>query len=66
MIRTAVSGCFLEAAVSECLARVVAMRNASENADEMIQDLTRQYNRARQGQITVELLDIISGVGTSR
>ena len=63
MIRTAISGCFLEAAVSEYLARVVSMRNATENAEEIIEDLTRQYNRARQGQITVELLDIISGVG---
>lgn len=65
IIRTSVLGCFVEAAVSEHLARVVSMRNASENADEMIKELTKDYNRARQGQITVELLDIVSGVEAS-
>lgn len=62
IIRTSVLGCFLEAAVSEHLSRVVCMRNASDNADEMIKELTKDYNRARQGQITVELLDIVGGV----
>ena len=62
IIRTSILGCFLEAAVSEHLSRVVCMRNATDNADEMIKDLTKDYNRARQGQITVELLDIVSGV----
>lgn len=59
MIRTALAGCFLEAALSEHLIRVVAMRSATDNAAEMIDSLTRQYNLARQGQITTELLDII-------
>jgi F-type H+-transporting ATPase subunit gamma len=62
MIRAAISSCFLEAALSEHLSRVVAMRSATDNAAEMIEDLTLEYNRARQGQITVELLDIIGGV----
>ena len=62
MINTAISGCFLEAACSEHLARVVAMRSATDNAGEMIESLTREYNRARQGQITGELMDIIGGV----
>lgn len=62
IIRTSVLGCFLEAALSEHLSRVVCMRNASDNADEMIKELTKDYNRARQDQITVELLDIVSGV----
>ena len=62
IIRTSILRCFLNAAASEHLARVVCMRNASDNADEMINDLNRDYNRARQGQITVELLDIVSGV----
>jgi len=62
IIRTSVLGCFVEAAVSEHLSRVVCMRNASDNADEMIKELTKDYNRARQGQITVELLDIVGGV----
>lgn len=66
IIRTSVLGCFLEAAVSEHLARVVCMRSASDNADEMIKDLTKEYNRARQGQITVELLDIVSGVEAAK
>jgi F-type H+-transporting ATPase subunit gamma len=51
--------CFLDAAVSEQIARMVAMRGATENADDMIKSLTRQYNRARQAQITRELAEII-------
>ena len=66
IIRTSVAGCFVEAAVSEHLSRVVCMRSASDNAEEMIKDLTRDYNRARQGQITVELLDIVSGVEAAK
>jgi len=66
IIRTSVLGCFLEAAVSEHLSRVVCMRNASDNAEEMIKELTKDYNRARQGQITVELLDIVSGVEAAK
>ena len=66
IIRTSVAGCFVEAAVSEHLSRVVCMRNASDNAEEMIKELTKDYNRARQGQITVELLDIVSGVEAAK
>jgi F-type H+-transporting ATPase subunit gamma len=62
IIRTAISGCFLDAALSEHLQRVIAMRSATDNAGEMIDDLTKQYNRARQSRITEELLDIIGGV----
>jgi F-type H+-transporting ATPase subunit gamma len=65
IIRSALADCFLEAATSEYLARVVSMRNANDNAEEMIEDLTKDYNRARQGQITMELLDIITGVGAA-
>jgi F-type H+-transporting ATPase subunit gamma len=53
--------CFLDAAVSEQIARMVAMRGATENADDMIKKLTMQYNRARQSQITRELAEIIGG-----
>ncbi len=53
--------CFLDAAVSEQIARMVAMKAATENADEMISQLSMAYNRARQGQITGELLEIIGG-----
>ncbi|MCK4998324.1 MAG: ATP synthase F1 subunit gamma [Anaerohalosphaera sp.] len=61
MIRTAITGCFREAALSEHLSRIIAMRNATDNALEMIESLGREYNRARQGQITGELLDIVGG-----
>ncbi|HEY2156197.1 MAG TPA: ATP synthase F1 subunit gamma [Isosphaeraceae bacterium] len=53
--------CFLDAAVSEQIARMVAMRGATENADEMVRSLTMLYNRARQAQITRELAEIIGG-----
>ncbi|MBN2216016.1 MAG: ATP synthase F1 subunit gamma [Pirellulales bacterium] len=53
--------CFLDAAVSEQIARMVAMKAATENADAMIEHLSMAYNRARQGQITGDLLEVISG-----
>jgi F-type H+-transporting ATPase subunit gamma len=51
--------CFLDAAVSEQIARMVAMGAATKNADDLVKSLTRQYNRARQNQITRELADIV-------
>lgn len=54
--------CFLDAAVSEQIARMVAMKGATENAEEMIKTLSRLYNRARQSQITRELSEIIGAV----
>ncbi|MDR0521960.1 MAG: ATP synthase F1 subunit gamma [Planctomycetaceae bacterium] len=53
--------CFLDSAVSEQIARMVAMKSATESADKMIGLLTTSYNRARQSQITNEILEIISG-----
>ncbi|SRR6266542_6034055 len=53
--------CFLDAAVSEQIARRVTMKQATESADDMIKSLTRMYNRARQAQITKELAEIIGG-----
>jgi F-type H+-transporting ATPase subunit gamma len=53
--------CFLDAAVSEQIARRVAMKQATENASDMIKLLTRQYNRARQAQITKEIAEVIGG-----
>jgi len=53
--------CFLDAAVSEQIARRVAMKAATENAGDMIKSLTRQYNRARQAQITKEIAEVIGG-----
>jgi F-type H+-transporting ATPase subunit gamma len=55
--------CFLDAAVSEQIARMVAMGGATKNADDLVKLLTRQYNRARQNQITRELADIVGAAG---
>jgi F-type H+-transporting ATPase subunit gamma len=55
-------GAILEAGASEQSARMVAMRNATENANELMSDLTLVYNKARQESITSELLDIVGGV----
>lgn len=52
---------FNDAIVSEHVARMVAMKAATDNAGSMGKDLTRVYNRARQAQITTELTEIISG-----
>jgi len=54
--------CFLDAAVSEQVARMVAMKAASENAAGLIKNLSRRYNRARQSQITGEIMEILGGV----
>ena len=51
----------LESVASEQSARMVAMRNATDNANEMIVDLTLEMNKARQENITTELLDIVGG-----
>ena len=54
--------CFLDSAVSEQIARMIAMKGATENASDLIKQLSMQYNRARQGRITNELMDLIGGV----
>ncbi len=54
--------CFLDAAVSEQVARMIAMKGATESAGDMIKLLSRNYNRARQSQITGEIMEIIGGV----
>ena len=51
----------LESTASEHGARMTAMRNASENAGELIEDLTLQMNRARQAEITQEILEVVAG-----
>jgi F-type H+-transporting ATPase subunit gamma len=51
----------LNAKASEQSARMVSMKNATDNADDLIQDLTLEYNRLRQGNITQELLEIAGG-----
>ncbi len=60
-VRMRLFQCFVEAGVSEHVARMVAMKAATDAAGDMIKSLTRRYNRARQTHITMELLDIIGG-----
>ena len=52
----------LESQASEEAARMTAMGNATKNADDMVGNLTLQYNKARQASITKELMDIVGGV----
>ncbi len=52
---------FLENSASEQSARMVAMRNATEAAEDMIDSLTLELNKARQNMITAELLDLVGG-----
>ncbi|MBL7014383.1 MAG: ATP synthase F1 subunit gamma [Candidatus Marinimicrobia bacterium] len=51
----------LESYASEQAARMMAMENATTNAEDMIKDLTLQFNKARQAAITTEMLEIVSG-----
>jgi len=51
----------LEAQASEHAARMAAMKNATDNATQLTADLTLQYNKARQAEITAEILDIVGG-----
>jgi F-type H+-transporting ATPase subunit gamma len=51
----------LESAASELGARMTAMRNAAENAETMMDDLTLEMNRARQAEITQEILEVVGG-----
>jgi F-type H+-transporting ATPase subunit gamma len=60
-VKTALFQAFLDAAVSEHIMRMVAMKAATENAGELRRMLIRRYNRARQTQITTELMEIIGG-----
>ena len=60
-LKTTLFQVFNDAIVSEQIMRMVAMKAATENANEIGRDLRRDYNRARQAQITTELTEIISG-----
>jgi F-type H+-transporting ATPase subunit gamma len=59
-LRTALLRAVLEASTSEHAARAAAMTAATDNAEEMIEDLTMDYNKARQAGITRELSEIVS------
>ncbi len=61
-IKTAFFQTFLDATTSEHVARMVAMKSATDAAEKMVRSLTMQYNRARQSQITTELSEIMGGV----
>ncbi|MBN2653545.1 MAG: ATP synthase F1 subunit gamma [Nitrospirae bacterium] len=56
----------LESQASEEAARMAAMENATRNAEDLISQLTLQYNKARQAAITKELIDIVGGVEASK
>jgi F-type H+-transporting ATPase subunit gamma len=60
-VETAVYQALLESSASEQGARMTAMKNASESADDMIESLTLQLNRARQAAITQEILEVVAG-----
>lgn len=60
-VETVVLRALMESAASEHGARRAAMKNATDNAGEMIDNLTRWYNRARQAQITQEIAEIVGG-----
>jgi len=51
----------LNAKASELSARMVSMKNATDNAENLIKELTLEYNKLRQGNITKELLEIAGG-----
>lgn len=54
--------CFLDAAVSEQIARMTSMKAATDNANKIIKKLSMTYNRARQTQITGEMMEVLGGV----
>jgi len=61
LLNTKVWQYLLESNASEQAARMLAMENATSNANDMIKDLTLQFNKARQTAITTEMLEIVSG-----
>ena len=61
-VKIAIFQAFIEAAVSEQIARMVAMKAATDNAEKLGKKLTQDYNRARQSQITSELAELMGGV----
>jgi len=61
LVRLRVFRYFLDAKASEHLARQLAMNSASDNAKEMVKNLSLTYNRARQAQITTEISEIVGG-----
>src|SRR5699024_8763293 len=60
-VESLILGALLEAKASEHASRMTAMKSATDNADELIDDLTLSYNRARQAAITQEITEIVGG-----
>jgi F-type H+-transporting ATPase subunit gamma len=60
-VRNLVYRGLVESAASEHAARRTAMKNATDNATEIVQTLTRKYNRQRQAMITQEIAEIVGG-----
>ena len=60
-VESLIYGTILDAKASEHAARMTAMKNASDNATELIDDLSLQYNRARQAEITQQITEIVGG-----
>jgi F-type H+-transporting ATPase subunit gamma len=60
-VQISVYRALLESTASEHGARMTAMRNASENAGDLIKDLTLQMNRERQAEITQEIMEVVAG-----
>ncbi|MHC4562564.1 MAG: ATP synthase F1 subunit gamma [Planctomycetota bacterium] len=61
VVRLRLRQCFVDAAMSQHVTRYRTMQAATENADEMIQELTSEYNQLRQSQITTELTELVGG-----
>ena len=60
-VKTALFQAVNDAVVSEQIMRMIAMKAATDNAADLGKSLSRQFNRARQAQITTELMEVISG-----
>ena len=60
-VESLIYGTILDAKASEHAARMTAMKNASDNATELIDDLSLQYNRPRQAEITQQITEIVGG-----
>ena len=60
-VETSLHRALLESTASEHGARMTAMRSASENAGELIEDLALEMNRARQAEITQEIMEVVAG-----
>ncbi len=64
-VATRIYQAVLELAASEQSAKMVAMRNATDNAQELIEDLTLTYNKVRQANITREMIEIATGANAA-